>query len=458
MDTVDAARARSRQHHNFEPSNISHLAATGSDPNVQSAHRNRTITLAGVVAATISIVTRTLVVLVLVGAGVVCVGVSATTNYQFAVANTDDHVLGTAWALLAVAASLLAALSFPGLAWAIERRQYSRLLPCVLGIVLCGGYSLSCALGAASGVRTDATTIEQDLSGKRARAQATYDRLDKELKALPHTRPAAEVQSELSIVLAREPSLTNNCETKWLTNVGMRALCLERVVPLKAELARAQRRETLDGELRQARAGLDGERSVRTANSDVASIVGMLADIGIAASPERVSRWMVIIKALVIEAGGGIAFAMAELFCLPRMVPTAASTPAVAGTKPETPPETSPEPRSEPAKAPLIGLIGLIGSSDRLAEPEIEAPATDPNSRILALLETEPGLTQRELARRIGLSQPSICQRVAALVKAGKLTRAGNGYLVSLSRVEAAPDQGREPAAEAGDRSLSRLH
>ena len=247
--------------------------------------------------------------LILVLAGLAFVGVSAAVNWQYGVMSVEDPVLAKTWGALAVAVSVAAALLMPAAHSALGSRDYGKALMCVAGAILFAGYSLSCALGAASGGRTDAALLETDVAGKRTRAQASYDKAQSELAGMPVTRTVTELRAAIEPLTAKIDGA--DC-LGWVRDKAARTACAERH-GAQQELARAQRRVQLEGEMAAARTVLDTAGPAKAANSDAASIVHILSLTGLVVGAEDVNLYLSIFRALVVELGGGVCFTAASV-------------------------------------------------------------------------------------------------------------------------------------------------
>jgi hypothetical protein len=99
---------------------------------------------------------------------------------------------------VSVAVSIVFALSWPALIRAVERRQWTLAPMATAALVLTGAYSVTAALGSASGGRIDASATEQLIIEQRTRAQISYAAAQAELAALRPSRSVVELEFLIS--------------------------------------------------------------------------------------------------------------------------------------------------------------------------------------------------------------------------------------------------------------------
>ena len=82
---------------------------------------------------------------------------SAGTNLSYGISKGADAASAAVWAAVSVAVSIVFALSWPALIRAVERRQWAMVPMSLAALLLTGAYSVTAALGSASGGRANAT-------------------------------------------------------------------------------------------------------------------------------------------------------------------------------------------------------------------------------------------------------------------------------------------------------------
>jgi hypothetical protein len=169
-------------------------------------------------------------------------------------------------------------------------------------LVLTGAYSVTAALGSASGGRANASATEQLITEQRTRAQTSYAAARAELTTLKPSRSVVELESSLAASSAR---LRRDCAVANITGV----LVCPRNATLIAELGRARRRAELERKMDTAQAELERIAAPKQANSDAAALAGYLTALGLNVQTDVVNRLLVLLAVLVVECGGGLALA-----------------------------------------------------------------------------------------------------------------------------------------------------
>src|SRR5262245_1069866 len=96
---------------------------------------------------------------------------SAGTNLLYGLAKGTDLATSLVWGAVSIGVSIVFALSFPGIIAASQRREWAQAAVISVALALSGAYSVSAALGSASGGRTVATATEKANIDASARAQ-----------------------------------------------------------------------------------------------------------------------------------------------------------------------------------------------------------------------------------------------------------------------------------------------
>ena len=202
---------------------------------------------------------RAKLILVLVGVpGIGLATVSGVFNSMFALQLGHAEGERAAWLAFAVCVTLL----ISGLPIAIDllRRSGDATLARIAAGVLaaCFAYSLMSAMGFSSGTRSrNAAEADAAISSREA-IQATIQRTENEISALPAHRPAATVASDARRAEAsagRAFTTSGDCQSP--TNRWQREACRP-VLDLRAELAAAEDAQRLEDKLAGQREQLAG--------------------------------------------------------------------------------------------------------------------------------------------------------------------------------------------------------
>lgn len=343
---------------------------------------------------------------------------SAATNLTYAIAKADALAPQIIWGAVAVAASLALALAPSAFVASLGARRFGAAILSALAALIFGVYSITAALGSATGGRLVADAEASDTANKRRDATFKLEAVTRELGKLPTARTIAELDAVIDREMASRRDL-NDC-VGWLPATAARAVCVS-VSELKAERGRAERRAVLEAEATEARDALAALPARKTvANADAMALQGFAAAMGVTATVDTINRWLVILAVLVIEFGGGLAFAIG------------ASAGRITAAVQPLPPQ--------PVHAPTVDLPAITGDQHALTEREKITPdqqvasdfATDhsPRDRLIAALHGNQGVittSQREIGRLVGLSQSRVNGLLRDLATAGVIrVRAGS--------------------------------
>jgi hypothetical protein len=290
----------------------------------------------------------------------------------------DDWALAGTWGGVAIAASLVTALAFPAVLRALEDRKWSRAAMATMALTLCGSYSVSAALGSASGSRINAARTEQSDQGSRARAQSEYERAQEALKSLGDTIPLAEVEADIANARPRCRVHVSN---------GRRQTTCNPPPDLLADRARALERQRLERVMAQASAALI-RAPAKIANSDAVALASMTP-----LSADTWTRVLTILSVLLVECGSGLSLATGM---------------ALSARQPASTVWTAPTKSAPPAaRAPAV---------ERLPAP---SPASQ---RLLDHLRSHGGrvvASQIKLGKQLGVSRARISQLLVKLEAQG---------------------------------------
>jgi hypothetical protein len=242
---------------------------------------------------------------------------STITNFLYGIAKGTDFGTSLIWATVSVAVSIVFALSWPALMLSIESRSWSRVLATLFALLLTGSYSITAALGSASGGRTNAAMAEHAITEQRTKLQTSYDAAKAELDGLKPSRPAAEIEALLMGAQWWKPP--KGCTAD---EAKKRVTC----PALEGELARSRQRERLKADLERATADLDKVQPAKVANSDAAALAGYLSAVGLDVSADRVNRLLVLLTVLVMECCGGLALTVGMALSTPKSAASSAET------------------------------------------------------------------------------------------------------------------------------------
>ena len=233
--------------------------------------------------------------------------VSAAMNWRFGYSLGKTEFDATIYGAASAASDVLKALIPFLILAAIRGRNWSQALGGILLLAICSSYSLTSSLGFAALNRAD-TVSERAASAatyKDLRAQMDY--LRGQMEQLPQHRPAGVVSSNIDRMKQhRRWDSTSGCTNATVT--PSIEYCKE-FHGLEAELAAANKAETLDQRMSAVRAKLDdARRAGPSTEADpqaaiLSSISGMTTD--------RIQLALTILVSLLVEAGSALGFFVA---------------------------------------------------------------------------------------------------------------------------------------------------
>lgn len=205
--------------------------------------------------------------------------------YAYTVGIQHGIILAGLSVLMALALEAIKPLAISaGLSMWRSRCGASTLLLTLGGISV--AYSLTAELSLISMSKGDLVAERQAVATDARNAASSRRRIETELQTIGYQRPAKAIQAEL--------------------DGGVRK---NRIAPLKAELALAERREALEAELK-------ASPSIATKVADPGStaIAGYLSALGFKANAETVGLWLLLIPVLALEIGSALAKVLVEAF------------------------------------------------------------------------------------------------------------------------------------------------
>lgn len=331
--------------------------------------------------------------------------VTASAGFGALYAWTYGIQHGTAFAALAVLMALGLECAKP-LAIVTALRAFGSwrvgtgLAMLVLGTVAIA-YSLTAELSLMAGARGDliaeraaANTVAKNTATQRSRIEA-------ELVSLGTGRSAAAIEIELAPVLTDKRLA--NCD-EWLESVRLRTLCIEKVAPLRSELASAERRETLQRNL--AHLNEAGPSVEVKPDPAAAALTVYFAQLGMMVEPATFSEWIVLVPVLALEIGSAFAGLLVGALTL-----NAGGTLRSTSTAPDRPEVTAIAP-------PASVSTGVSLEPDRL--PRLDGHA----ERLLSMLQGRGGQVfggQRAFASALNISPASVNRLFRELTEAGRI-------------------------------------
>jgi hypothetical protein len=190
--------------------------------------------------------------------------------------------------------------------------EWALALPLTLLAGISVAYSLGAELSLVSQTRGDQAAERQAQANDAGTIQRSRQRIEAELAQIGITRPAKVLSVELNALLA-DPRL-KDCKAK-LDNWRLDAICTDKVTPLRSELALAERREALEGQL-------NGGQTIPAKDADPGStaLSTYLAALGLPIPAAVVAQWLILIPVLALEIGSALAHVLVQAF--PREVKT----------------------------------------------------------------------------------------------------------------------------------------
>jgi hypothetical protein len=352
-------------------------------------------------------------------AGLILAAACIATNSTYALARGGDVASMCIGVAVAAATGIVATLAAPAFSAAVSRREVARASQIGIAWLLAVSFSVVAALGSMGGSRLDATSTATHHAEQHARAVTTLRTAEQSLVGIPAGRSAAELAPLIRAAKAR-----TSCDKP---TGGAIARCQD-IANLEAEAARSTRRDTLTAEIAKARAALDYIRPAKATNADAIVLAQYTAAVGVTIDPARLALLITLLAVVLLEAGGGLAFAVADALAVSQPVaPTekrASSTASTAPTSDRTqPPAAIPEPEpAEPAKPQQPPASGQTPDADRT--PSIQ-PDAKPVSDLIDLLRARNGVlcaSQASIAKTLGASKSRTGEILHALADAGRIT------------------------------------
>ena len=141
-------------------------------------------------------------------AGAVFALASAATNLSYAVTKADTLAGQITWGAVAVAASIALALAPSALVQCLSQRRFGAATVALGAILIFGGYSVTAALGSATGGRLVNELEASDVATKRRDATATIAKAELELSGIGAVRSVTQIEAAISATYTNTPGLT----------------------------------------------------------------------------------------------------------------------------------------------------------------------------------------------------------------------------------------------------------
>jgi len=274
----------------------------------------------------------------------------------------------------------------------------------VLGTVAVA-YSLTAELSLMAATRADASAQRSQAADAITAAKARYAAAQRELEALPITRPVAVIDAEIAR-LKTTPKFAS-CEDITAKAFGpvSRRVCAE-IAALTAEAATTARRTELQTALAAVEVDLASAPLTTDADPAAADLATYLAAIGVEADAAELSRWLALVPVLALEIGSAFAVILAG-----GTAPARHSTKGVS--------KADEEAYHEPLKA----LPNSAGTVPVDAPEDTDSATTEALSDALVEHLKEHGGSlrtgQRRLAQSLGTSTSELHRTLHALAATG---------------------------------------
>jgi hypothetical protein len=377
-------------------------------------------------------------------AAVIFTVASASVNLLYGIAKGTDLATSIVWAAVAVATSIGLALAPSALIASLTAKRYTAALMALAGVVIFGTYSITAALGSASGGRMAAQNEASEVSKTRSRHQATYDSATEELVTLSAARPAKELQAEIASLL-RTPG-ADDCKE---INGKVSARVCPQVDTLRVEVARAEKREALQTSITVASTELAKLPTAKVANTDALALAGYLNAFGMQVTTDTLNRLLVIMAVLVIEFGGGLSLASAMALSSTQtghwtsrgMEPNPDRSHTDTPAQPQTPVSAPATPRNRAVPASVLAPTDKRKRTSKKENGRCGGPGSGGQrmpANVVDLLKSRGGRIeggQRGLAKLLGVGKSRMNEVLHELAATGAvcLSTSKSGTTVALA-------------------------
>jgi DNA-binding Lrp family transcriptional regulator len=288
-------------------------------------------------------------------------------------------------------------------------------------------FSLVSELSLVGGSRSDVVAERQATVDAREDRREALKTARAELAQLAPSRTKSEIEADISKLLAGAPQV-GDCTR---TTASYRTLCA-RVAVLRGEIDRTERRVTLQATLSKGIEAPATAPAVGKADPGAASLASVLAMLGWSVQPGKLSDLLILLSVLSIEAGSALAGVLVQAV-------------GAAGTGHQPPQQTASQAAlavPEPSVRPSAQRQTPSPDTQKTEKPNGDGPKpgkrakrkpsgkrakdrTRKLSNVIRLVQREGGhvmASNRELAKRLGLSKSRTHEIVREAVAAGLLT------------------------------------
>lgn len=355
-------------------------------------------------------------------------GVSIAMNLQAGIAKSEALSGQITWGAASAASDVLKALSPIFIVWAIAQREVLRALAGTALLIVTAGYAIISAVSYTHGSREDLVGLRGSEAATHERAESSYRAAQAALSELPSTRPSAEVKASLSGLLA-DPN-AGDCQI--IDGPVTRRVCPQ-VAELRAELARADERARLQGELKEAKGRLDGLPAPKVGDPATEAVTRALGQIGFVVDPANVALWLSFSGVVLIEVGSIFGLLLASGSAVP--IRRENVTTHVGRDHLNAPREVADNARGGLRTDPVTAVVAPP-TTRRSARRDGAACKPEPRPRGRPRLGTASALgklrkmaiagtvqaSQSELGTMLGVSKTTAHRELQRLQKAGALT------------------------------------
>lgn len=363
-------------------------------------------------------------------AGLVIASAGFGAIFAWQTGSQHGPILGALTVLMAVALETAKPLAVAGAFASLRSFAIGRGVALALLATVAIVYSLASELALVATSRGD-IVAERAAGSKAAHAiDGQRARIEAELDALGITRPSAAIVADLDSALTDRR--LSNCDG-WLANVKLRTTCIETVAPLRAELAKAQRREKLEADLSALQ--VQGSPPVAKAADPAAHALSVyLAALGFAVPTGTLTDWLVLIPVLALEVGAATAALLVQAAGpvrtpvrtqpLPAPVSAIEAVPsgAVHAAQPAVSTKANVDSKTPAVTAPKVSTRRALGQAGKASKATAETAVVD---TLKARGGRLPDASVRGLAALLSVPKSTVHNALAALIATGAVAKIG---------------------------------
>lgn len=184
------------------------------------------------------------------GAGIVFTLASAAVNVRYALGKTDDPTMQAVWAGVAVGASVALALAPSAFVASLQAKRYGGAILSLVALMVFGAYSVTAALGSATGGRLVASVEADDVTAKRKAAARDIEVYTREIATIGEVRSVPEVEAAIRSVFAATPGLDDCTPRPNRYPTDRQRKACQTIATLHVEKAGAGRKAALTDDIR----------------------------------------------------------------------------------------------------------------------------------------------------------------------------------------------------------------